>query len=329
GPLDTVYLGGGTPSLLAPADVGRLLDTAGRHFGLSAGSEITLEAHPTTVTMRRLEGYHARGVTRISFGAESLQPTELAALGRNYTPKLALHALELARRCGYRSIAVDLMYGLPGQTLNSWEATLRAALGAQVHHLSLYPLSVEPRTVLARAERQGRLVLPEEEAIVDMYHSACRLLRDAGFEHYELSNWALPGHRCRHNLACWRDAQYYGVGVGAHGYLHPVRTENISNLKRYLEAIEAGASAVGSREVLDEDASFTERVLLGMRLLADGLPLNDLETRPGHSDPAGLQSEITALASSGLVKVERGRMWLSEDAVPVANDIWARLLRAA
>lgn len=329
GPLSTVYLGGGTPSMLAPAQIEQLLRVVRALFGWEKGAEITMECHPTTVSEERLRGYRDAGVTRVSFGAESMRPGELAGLGRHHTARDVRRAVRLARSAGMTSVALDLMYGIPLQTERSWRRTLADAVECGVDHLSLYPLQLEPRTVFARRARRGELALPADESMVGMYEIACRFLRESGFDHYEVSSWARHGHRCLHNLAYWRNAEYYGLGAGAHSYLDPHRTENVPNTGRYIRQVLAGGDPTVGREQISREARVGETMVLGLRLLLEGPDLVRVEGDLGRSPLEAFAAEIAEMTGSGLLRMAPGRLTLAERAVPIANEVWERFLAPA
>ncbi|MGH2444007.1 MAG: radical SAM family heme chaperone HemW, partial [Chloroflexota bacterium] len=280
-PLETVYIGGGTPSLMHPEQVHSLLCCVEQAFGLHPDCEITMEAHPDTVNREKVHGFREAGVNRISFGGESLQAGELAALGRGHTPGRVLDAVAWSGDAGFRVVALDLMYGLPGQTRASWEETLRLAVNSGLQHLSLYPLSIEPRTVFARRRVQGRLVVPADDAVSEMYATACGTLRDRGFQHYEVASWSLPGMACRHNLAYWLNQQFYAAGVGAHGYLKPYRTERMTGTRKYIDAMTSGLDPVIHREPISAGIELQETIMLRLRLLLQGLQLEDIQKEFG------------------------------------------------
>jgi oxygen-independent coproporphyrinogen-3 oxidase len=326
GPLKTLYFGGGTPSLLEPGQIGAVIERVVELFGLKGDAEVTLECHPSTVSLERLTAYRAAGVTRVSFGAESMQPDELRALGRSHRPDEVADAVVFARAAGMRSVALDLMYGIPGQTLESWEASLRDVLALDVDHLSLYPLQLEPKTVFHRRHRRGELLLPEDETVVAMYGVACRLLRERGFEHYEVSNWCRTGHACRHSLAYWRNEEFIAVGAGAHGYLRPERTENMRHTSRYIERVRDGGDPVEHREPVDRRTHASETMMLGLRLLEEGPALHRVAEELEADPLAVFAGDINRLLSAGLVEVVENRVLLCEDAVPLANEVWESFL---
>ncbi len=324
--LHTVYLGGGTPSMLSPDQLRRLLAQVDRIFGLAAGAEISLEAHPDTVDRAKLAGFRQAGATRISFGGESLQSSELVALGRTHGRSRVLSALEEAREVGFDDINVDFMYGLPGQTAQSWEATLEAIVAAGPDHLSLYPLSIEPRTVFARLHDRNRLELPPDDLVVDMYYLACTRLARAGYEHYEIANWSLPGHQSRHNLAYWYNRDFFAIGVGAHGYLRPYRFENLTQTGRYIETVLGGGSPRKSTIYIDNDVECTETVMLRLRLLGDGLDTCEIQKRYGLDLLQRFAADIEILTEANLLRITDQTLYLDETAVPVANEVWSRFV---
>jgi oxygen-independent coproporphyrinogen-3 oxidase len=326
GPLSTVYFGGGTPSMLAPEEIRRLLDALRRRFGIGADAEITLEAHPGTVDAAILRGFREAGVTRLSMGAESLNPQELRALGRSHGAGAVSRVVQWARESGFRSVAVDLMYGLPGQRLGSWRETLAAAVDLGPDHLSLYPLSIEPRTVFGRRHREGGLSVPPDAAVAEMYELACELLSRTGYEHYEIANWARPGRRCRHNLAYWRNEEFYGAGVGAHGYLHPERYENARQTKRYMDALLTGESPVAHRERIDAATRLAETIMLRLRLLRDGLDCVELREQTGADLQTDRREAIDRLSAAGLVHVAGHRLLLPEEKALVAHEAISELM---
>lgn len=326
GPLSTVYFGGGTPSMLTPADIRRLLDSLDAHLGIENGAEITVEAHPETVDEAKLAGFLEAGVTRLSMGAESLESGELLAIGRSHASERVADVVRWARAAGFAQLGLDLIYGLPTQTCDSWERTLSAALDFRPEHLSLYPLSIEPRTVFARRQREGKLSVPTDDVVADMYCLACGMLADAGYEHYEVANWSLPGHACRHNLAYWHNREFYGAGVGAHGYLHPHRYENMRQTRGYIERMRRGDDPVVHVEEIDEPTRKAETVMLRLRLLREGL---DLSAAHGDGAVDALRNRrelVDRLAAQGLVRVVDRRLLIEERAALVAHEAIAELM---
>jgi oxygen-independent coproporphyrinogen-3 oxidase len=326
GPLETVYLGGGTPSMLLPEQIDFLLGSFQRVFGLAADAEISMEAHPATVSAGSLAGYREAGVNRISFGIESLSPVELRALGRAGGSRNAEACIALARAAGIASIAVDLMYGIPDQTVETWQGTLYRTLEREPDHLSLYPLSIEPKTPFGLRDRQLHLALPSEDTVVEMYLLACDMLRHAGYVHYEVGSWARPGHQCRHNLAYWRNQTYLGLGVGAHGYAPGRRTVNVSQTARYIRLIEAGVDPVSETVEIGSLTRAREGCMLQLRLLEEGLEFELARTEYGVNVLEEFGGEIETLADLGLLRRTDRAISLTEAAIPVANEVWERLI---
>jgi oxygen-independent coproporphyrinogen-3 oxidase len=325
GPVETVYLGGGTPSMLSPAQVRSFLGSVQRELGMTPGAEVTMEAHPDTVSPDSLRGYRSQGVNRLSIGAESLDDAVLTQVGRGHDTARVVRAVSAARAAGFESISLDLMYGLPGQDLKSWRMVLDRLLTLEPGHVSLYPLSIEPGTVFAR--RGAALPLPPDDLVVEMYHHACAVLRAGGFEHYEVANWARPGRRSLHNLAYWRNVPFAAVGVGAHGYLHGRRYVNMRGVKRYIETVSLGGITTTSEETIDGATRLDDHLMLGLRLLLDGVSLEAVSEEFG--DPAAARVRQTAFRLSRYLRIERGRVVLREDAVPVANSVWSEFIGLA
>ncbi len=276
-PVQTVFVGGGTPTLLPPGDLARLLDVVRQEFGLAPGAEVTTEANPDSVDPAALATLRAAGFTRISFGMQSARKHVLAVLERSHTPGRAAAAVAEARAAGFSSVSLDLIYGTPGETADDWQASLDAVLAAGVDHVSAYALIVEEGTRLAAQVRRGVVPMPDDDVLADRYLAAEATLGGAGLGWYEVSNWARGAeHACRHNLAYWAGTDWWGVGPGAHSHVGGTRWWNVKHPAAYASRLSAGASPGAGREVLTDADRYVERVLLGLRL-ADGLPLADLD----------------------------------------------------
>jgi putative oxygen-independent coproporphyrinogen III oxidase len=292
-PVDTVFFGGGTPTLLPPEELVRVLDAVRDEFGLAPGAEVTTESNPDSVTLRDLEALRAGGFNRISFGMQSSVRRVLAVLDRTHDPEGVPRAVEGARAAGFDQVSLDLIYGTPGETLDDWRASLARALACGPDHLSAYALIVEQGTALARQVSRGQLPAPDDDDLADKYLLADELLGDAGYSWYELSNWARDeAARCRHNLLYWRGGDWWGVGPGAHSHVGGVRWWNVRHPAAYAVRIAAGESPAEGREVLDDDTRRVERILLETRL-AEGLPSAVL-------DDAG-RSWLPDLRTQGLI----------------------------
>jgi oxygen-independent coproporphyrinogen-3 oxidase len=326
GPLNTVYLGGGTPSLLTPAQIDRILCAVDQAFGIAANAELSMEANPGTVDVANLAEYRSAGLNRISFGGQSMDDAELKRLGRQHSAIQVYEAFQAARAAGFDNVNLDFMYGTPGQTLASWQRTLEIACALAPEHLSLYPLTIEPHTEFARHYDRGLLGLPSDEEVVTMYYLACALLREHGYEHYEVANWSRPGRQCRHNLTYWRNEEFFAAGVGAHGYLRPVRFAHVRGTKRYIELILAGEEAIASREhvgLLDERF---ESVVMPLRLLREGFDTRIYRARFNERFEDRYGEVLTELEPYGFFEQEGPIIRLREEMVPVANEAWEHFL---
>ncbi len=266
----SVFVGGGTPTLLASETLVTLLGSIRDTFGLTEGAEVTTEANPESVTPESLVALREGGFTRMSFGMQSAVPHVLRTLDRVHTPGRAAQAVSEARAAGFDDVSLDLIYGTPGESIDDWRTSLDAALAAEPDHVSAYALIVEDGTPLARRIRRGELPAPDDDDLADKYVLADELLTSAGYEWYELSNWARPAHECRHNVAYWRSTDWWGIGAGAHSHVGGVRWWNVKHPAAYAERLGRGRSPGQAREVLTDDQRRVEQVLLEVRL-ADGL----------------------------------------------------------
>jgi oxygen-independent coproporphyrinogen-3 oxidase len=309
-PVSTVFFGGGTPTMLEPELLAALLDEIRDAFGLEDRAEVTVEANPETVEPRMLGVLRAAGYTRISLGMQSARAHVLAALERRHTPGRAVAAAAQAREAGFAHVSLDLIYGTPGETGADWEASLDAAIGAGVEHLSAYGLTLEPGTRLHAHVRAGTRRAPDDDVLASRYRAADALLSDAGLRWYEISNWAVDADaRCRHNVGYWRSANWWGVGPGAHSHVGGVRWWNVLRPRAYAERLASGHSPAASRERLADAERRTERIMLELRL-AEGLALDarhDAQTaaaaareaHAGRLDPAALDGGHAVLTLDG------------------------------
>jgi oxygen-independent coproporphyrinogen-3 oxidase len=275
-PLDTIFIGGGTPSLLPGGAVRTLMQALNDAFGIAPSAEVSLEANPCSITPEKLEAWLAAGVNRLSIGVQSLDAVMLHFLDRQHSADQALQALRLARAAGFGNLSADLIYGIPGLTLATWMRTVEGVLTEGPDHVSMYELTVEAGTPLAQRVAGGDCRLPDAEAQLEQYWTAADRLATDGWEHYEISNWARPGRACRHNLAYWRAEPYFGLGAGAHGMRALPdggieRYWNVRRIPRYVERVQAGGAAVEGCERLDAGQRAREAAMLGVRLLA-GMP---------------------------------------------------------
>ena len=305
-PVDTVFVGGGTPTLLDPADLGRILEGIDRAWGLTADAEITTEANPESVTPRSLQALRKAGYTRISLGMQSAAPAVLRILDRRHTAGRAPQAAIEAREAGFDHVNLDLIYGTPGETPEDFAGSLRTVIDAGVDHVSAYSLIVEDGTRMAARMRRGELPYPEDDVAADRYLAAEAALGEAGFSWYEVSNWAtMPAARCRHNLLYWTGGDWWGLGPGAHSHVGGVRWWNVKHPAAYAKRVGAGVSPGLAREILTDEDRHVEDVMLRVRL-RDGLPRSAL-------DAAGLTGAARALGDGLLdpAAYEAGRVVLT------------------
>ena len=287
-PAQTVFFGGGTPTMLAPSELGRILEALDAAFGLASSPEVTTEANPESVDLGYLRELRAAGFTRISLGMQSTAPHVLAVLDRRHTPGRAVATAREAREAGFDHVNLDVIYGTPGETASDFDATLRAVVDAGVDHVSAYALTVEEGTRLATRVRRGEIPAPDDDVAADRYLAADEALTEAGFSWYEISNWARsPAARCQHNLIYWRGGNWWGFGPGAHSHVGGVRWWNVKHPATYVRRLDEGETPALGREVLGPDERRLEDVMLRIRL-AEGLPLRLL-------GPAGVLAARSAV----------------------------------
>ncbi|MCC7103724.1 MAG: radical SAM family heme chaperone HemW, partial [Chloroflexi bacterium] len=280
--LHSIFFGGGTPSLLTPEQVGHVLDAARRHFSLEPDAEITLEANPGDLTVASVRGFSAAGVNRLSLGVQSFDDLQLRLLSRRHNSQQAIEAYRAIRAGGIDNISLDLMYGLPGQSVAGWELSVDRALDLGPDHLSCYLLTVDERVPLGRRIARGGLAQPPDDDIAAMYFLARERLAVAGLEHYEISNWARPGRRSRHNLTYWRDEPYLALGSGAAGSWQGRRYKHTPDPALYIRGVQEGQAILVEDDSADPATALLDHLALGLRL-GEGLDLDRLEARFGHS----------------------------------------------
>ena len=291
-PMDTVFFGGGTPTLLPAGDLARMLEAATSVFGLVDGAEVTVEANPDTVTSAVARTLATAGVTRMSVGMQSAVPHVLAALDRTHRPENVRTAVAAAKDAGL-AVSVDLIYGAPGESLADWESSLDAALALEPDHISAYALIIEDGTKLARQIRRGEVPTPDDDLQADMYELADARLADGGFDWYEVSNWArTPDRRSRHNLAYWRGNDWWGFGPGAHSHMAGLRWWNVKHPAAYAQRLAASESPAAGTERPDDESRTLERILLLSRI-REGIAVDDV--------PAANRNRVAGLMADGLV----------------------------
>lgn len=314
-PVHTIYFGGGTPSLMPPDQIAALLRTCADSFSLDPATEITLEANPGTVSQAYLSEIRRAGVNRLSLGMQSAQPEELRLFARRHSLDDVQMTVEAARAAGFDNINLDLIYGIPRQSLSQWQHTLDTAIHLTPNHISLYSLSIEDATPMQRWVEEGKVDRPDPDLAADMYEWATDRLAAAGFEQYEISNWAQPGSACRHNVHVWRNLPYLGMGAGAHGYANATRYANVLHPHDYIERIESQSMALpfplsAAAEEIDHltlQDVIAETVMLGLRLIQEGVVLDDFNARFERDLWAIYGAELDRLIRDGLVQVGTDR----------------------
>jgi len=324
--VDTVYFGGGTPSLLDPAALARILSSLQSTFEFSTEPEITLEADPETITAEKSSAWLAAGFNRISLGVQSFSDAELIAAGRMHRCADIYQAAKILRAAGLDNISMDLIAGLPHQTHATWEQSVSELLALRPEHISIYMLEIDEgsrlgRESLAGGARYSAGKIPADDAIADFYESACARLAAAGYDHYEISNWALPGRGSRHNLKYWRREPYLGLGAGAHSFDGATRWANVHDSARYVAAIEQGISPREQIEPVTPAQALEEELFLGLRQL-EGIDLGRIERDYGVS----LAQRIAPLRSQGLVELEGSRLRLAPNRLTISNEVFVELL---
>jgi putative oxygen-independent coproporphyrinogen III oxidase len=315
----SVFVGGGTPTLLPADDLARVLDRLRALLPFAPGAEVTVEANPETVDEAMAAGLAAAGVTRVSMGAQSFDDRVLTALGRVHDADRVAVAVATLRAAGVPALNLDLIYGGPGEDAGSWAATLEAAVALGPEHLSAYALTIEPATKFGRLVAAGRMTEPAEDDLADRYDTACAALAAAGYAHYEVSNWARDGHACRHNLTYWRRGRYLGLGAGAHEFDGTARRWNVSGVPDYLNHVRQRRRPTDGEERLDPEQARFEAVALRLRT-AGGL--DPEEARALGVDPDG--EEAARLRAAGLLGPDPG-LALTEQGMFLHGEVVARL----
>jgi putative oxygen-independent coproporphyrinogen III oxidase len=313
----SVFVGGGTPTLLPAADLAGVLGDVARWLPLAPDAEVTVEANPETVTVEQMRVLAGAGVNRVSIGAQSFAPHVLAALGRWHEVDAPLRALEACRAAGISRLSLDLIYGTPGETDDDWASSVRTALASGIDHLSAYALTVEPNTEYARRIRTGAAAAPDDDVQASRMEHVDALAADAGLARYELSNWARPGAQSRHNRTYWRGGDWLGIGAGAHGHWQGRRWWSVRSPERYVSAALNGQSTTAGDEIPDTDQRRAERLMMGLRL-AEGV-------ERGAVEPID-QAVVDQLAAAGLLAADGQRLTLTKDGMRLASAVTLRLL---
>ena len=343
-PAATVFFGGGTPSYLASNQLGRLLSSLVSSFPLIEGAEVTAEANPGDLDDTKLRAMLAMGINRLSIGVQSLDNGLLGVLGRRHTAAEAVAAYRRARNAGFANVSLDLMYGLPHQSIEQWQASVQEVIDLAPEHLSLYGLTLEHGTAMEQQVRRGLLPEPDHDLAADMYEHAREAMAKAGYQHYEISNWCLPGYSSQHNLAYWQVRPYLGIGPGAHSNLCGFRFHNAKLPAHYARCVQDWSQAPGyasipldettlqatptleAYEAISPETAMAETMFLGLRLL-EGISLDDFRRCYGVSliDDA-YPAEVDDLVASGLLDLDRERLKLTSTGLLLSNQVFMRFI---
>ena len=324
-PLQSIFIGGGTPTILPSDLLTGILDSCRKLFSMAAVTEVSVEANPGTVGEGYLRALALAGVNRLSMGVQSFVDRDLKNLGRIHSADEACAAVRTARKAGFANINLDLMCGLPGQTVSSWQQTLDRALALQPEHLSVYQLTVEPETPFAELLHSGRLSLPAEEEVIEMDRRTEQSCGDAGLIRYEISNYARPGLECRHNVNYWENGEYLAAGASAVSYRDGVREKRIADIRDYIGKMMASLSVVEESERLSPDASFRETVIMGLRMVR-GVSRDNLRRRYGRDVDEYYGQTLGKLRDLGMVELTVTHLRLTRRGRPLANMIMADLV---
>ena len=333
----TVFFGGGTPSLLSPPQVQALMDSLRSAFTLTADAEVTLEANPGDCSLAHFQRIHDVGITRLSMGIQTFDDAALRSLGRRHSALVAREAVQIAKKAGFKSVNFDLIYSLPGQTMDQWRKNLEEAMSLRPSHLSLYALTLEEDTPMWRDVNRGKLPAPDPDLAADMYELARETLGQAGYSHYEISNWAFDGMECRHNLTYWRNQPYIGLGPGAHSFFRNHRYSVIRSPQEYAKFIPQttpsafpeslkSLSPIDFIEPIDSQLEHAETAILGLRLVNEGVSKSSFTARFGEQAWVELLKKIQVTKEMGLVAVSNDQLRLTSKGLLLSNEVFWRLL---
>lgn len=321
GGMRSLFYGGGTPGYISPDNLGLIHGTLNETVGVASDAEVSLETTPHSITLEKAKSWLSMGINRLSIGLESLNDDELRAIGRDHTVTQALQGVDTAREAGFVNIALDLMYGLPTQTLVSWEKTLDRAIGLGAPHLSAYGLTLAGNSPLLTKFPRDCADYPDEDLFGSMYGLLVSKCEAAGLQQYEISNFSKVGYESRHNLTYWANSEYFGFGVSAHRYLGGIRSSNFRGLKRYMRDFLSDETC----EVIDERTRAKEALFLGLRLRT-GINLDQFRTMYGFDVRAVRSDKIQALTEGGFLEVSDGYLRLSQRGVLVSNLVMSELV---
>lgn len=321
----SIFIGGGTPTILPNDDLATLLTRLQEKFTISAGAEITIETNPNTIDQQKAATLRQAGVNRLSIGIQSLDDRTLHLINRTHTAEEGRRALQIARRAGFDNINLDLIFGLPEQTIGQWRTTLEEAITLDPEHLAIYQLSIDPGARFAEQVAKGELQLPDEDQEAEMYEDTVRIIAHSSYQRYEISNYAKPGKHCRHNLLYWQNESYLGLGAGAVSFRSGLRIRNTPDPTLYGQRLQGGEPPWLESESLPREVSFRETVIMGLRLL-EGVDLDLLTERFGIDAREYYGETLEKLLDNKLVEIVNDRLKLTAAALPVANQVLSELV---
>ena len=319
-PAGTVYIGGGTPSILSPVQLEQLLSSSAAHLSITPDAEWTLEANPGSLSPSHLALAKKWGVNRISLGIQSLSDELLTFLGRPHLGHDALHAVQMVRKAGFSNISIDLIYGIPGQTDKQWTETLFGAINMGAQHISAYSLSIDNGSLFAAKAGNSAFSLPEDELVADQYESARIELKKAGYEQYEISNFSLPGFNCRHNLNYWQRGEYVGFGPGACSFLGNRRYSSVPDVQGFCSRLERGESTIEQQELLTLEQAANETMMLGLRTVR-GVDLHTYEKQFGAEAAGRMEKNVERFRTAGLLELYGSRFRFTAKGFLLSNEV--------
>ena len=319
--IDSIYFGGGTPSILPESYIQDILTACRSRFSIPADCEISLEANPETISNEKARAYRKSGANRISLGAQSFIDQELSSIGRLHNARLIFGAVRLLKENGFDNINLDLMLGLPHQTKKNWKRSLETIASLEIPHVSIYMLDLDDQCPMYSMVADGTVRLPEEDLISDLYLETIDLLSSYGHQHYEISNFARPGYQCRHNLKYWQRAPYHGFGLASHSFDGTSRYANKSFICDYLNAVESEKSPVDWRQPIGKEQALQEELFLGLRL-ADGISRNKLRDRYGTQSLAKYEASFSDFSARGFMRMDGDNIRLTSSGMLISNEIF-------
>ena len=329
----TIFLGGGTPSLMTPEALAKIVGAVRDHFQLSPEAEISMEANPGTVDQAYLGAVREIGINRLSFGVQSAVASELALLEREHSFDTVVEAVEMSRAAGFDNFNLDLIYGVPGQTLDTWQQSLTATAALSPAHFSLYCLTIEPGTPMQRWLKNGLIEPPDPDLAADQYELICGFLEERGFEHYEISNWAKPGHQCQHNLTYWRNRPYLGLGAGAHGFAGGYRYHVVKQPRVYIRRMESGdpqpfpiSAAAAEHHLVDRAEAMSDTIITQLRLLKEGLDMDAFQANFGQTIDEAYGDTTSQLVEWGMLRRDGSRLLMTDKGRFLSNQIFYRFV---